>query len=109
MNETIKYRTQKKSKFSLLNARSYSYTVFDYLPFDFWKFSMGTLVNMTDGSLLSILDVKHSLNDSSDIIINVKQPLGREGDEFGSDFYRFSDKEFFGYSQQFSLQYLLYF
>lgn len=98
-----------RDPFALLSANSYIYGSVDYLPFAFWKFSAGALLNLVDGSSLAIGEIKYSWTDNLDLSAQMKQPIGDSGQEFGSDFYSISDDVSFGYSQQFSMQLNYYF
>lgn len=98
------YLQQPRDKFAILNANAYLFTMFEYVPFDFWNFSAGSLVNLMDTSWLGIAEVKYSWSDNLDISAQAKQPFGKVDAEFGAEFYPISPEAYFGYSSQYSMQ-----
>ena len=108
-NSISQYSTAVPDKFALLNADGYVFAILEYMPFDFWKFSLGSLVNLVDSSFLGLAEIKYSWSENLDLSLQLKQPVGKDGQEFGSDFYRVTEDINFGYSQQLAGQLNYYF
>lgn len=108
-SSTAGYLVIPRDKFAILNADGYVFGMLEYLPFAFWTVSVGSLVNLVDTSSLVIGEVKYSWSDNLDISLQLKQPIGSNGEEFGSDFYSVAEDVNFGYSQQFAIQLKYYF
>lgn len=103
-SNTSEYLSIPRDPFSILNANSYFFGELEYLLFDFWKISVGSLYNVMDSSYFAIGEVKYSWSNNLDILFQIKQPIGGLGQEFGSDFFRIDEDVNFGYSQQVSVQ-----
>lgn len=96
-------------RMAILNANGYFFGTVEFLPHDFWKVSLGSLVNLVDSSMLAIGEIKHYWSDNLELSFQAKQPIAEEDEEFGSNFYRVSNRANFGYSQQLAAQLNYYF
>lgn len=77
------YFTKPSSPFRFLLASDYVYPEMTYQWTDFWKMSLGALVNMIDGSTMGILETSYSMNDHVDLIGSAHIPIGGANQEFG--------------------------
>jgi len=103
------YKLQAPSRFSPLRAEDYLLGLMEYRFLPEWKWLTGPFVNLLDGSLLYLNDLRWSVTDDSEFTAQIKTPIGEERTEFSSKTFVFPDGSYLGYPYIFNLILRTYF
>jgi hypothetical protein len=103
------YRLTPPTRFSPLRARWYSALQLAYQAKETLIVSASALVNHLDGSVFAALKIDDSLTGNSNLVFEIKGPLGREGGEFSTSSLHFPDDSRLGAPSQLSVSYKRFF
>lgn len=83
------YDTTIPSKFRPYRARYYSMASLPWKPVSSLQISPGAMWNWIDGSVMGFLQGQYNLSNQVDLVLDVRQALGREDTEFSSSAFKF--------------------
>jgi hypothetical protein len=96
VTDVADYPLEPISRFNPLRAIGYGSLNLAYQASPFWNLSAGILTNFVDLGNIIILKATNSLTDNSELFIEGDIPAAREGAEFASRSFIFSDGSAFG-------------
>ncbi|RZA08016.1 MAG: hypothetical protein EOP11_06100 [Proteobacteria bacterium] len=78
------YTLALPSRFMPLRGFGYSILNAQYKLTPLWNLSAGALTNWLDGSTYALIKAQHSLNENTDLFLELAAPIGTEGAEFSA-------------------------
>jgi hypothetical protein len=103
------YTIVAPSIFSPFRAQDYLLGLLEYKFLPEWRWLTGPFVNLTDGSLLYLNDLKWTVTDDSEVTAQIKTPIGADHTEFSRKTLEFIDGSYIGFPYVFNLQLKTYF